>query len=50
MRLWRAGGGGLDIARDAARAEVQSGRARAALNGPIVQPSAWVKLTRVFPS
>lgn len=50
MRLWRVGVGGLDVAWDAARAEVQSGRARVGLNGPIVQPSAWVKLTRVFPS
>lgn len=44
------GGGGLDRAWDATRAEVQSGWARAGLNGPLVQQLGWVKLTRVFPS
>lgn len=44
------GGGGLVIAWDATRAEVQSRWARVGLNRPIVQQLGWVKLTRVFPS
>lgn len=46
----RGGKGGLDIAQDAARAEIQSGWVKAELNGPTVQQLAWVKLPRVFPS
>lgn len=42
--------GGLVIAKDAKRADIQSGWVKAELNGPTVQQLAWVKLPRVFPS